>query len=816
MVKMYMKKVRKNNSSWSSKEVEALFQSKFIHHLPNSEIATLLNKSFESVKSKIQRDRKIFLCKLKAWSKEHETATTATAPLFKKTVPESPIDEDEIVKDYAADLEEAVEKAKYDLAVKNDYRIYNDLLRKQASIEIISDKFSDAVQALPPVNIKSMAEYKVPKLVGNKSEDAVLLIGDVHVGDFVTAEESFGLGNFNIEVFKARMRRLRDKVCEVTGLHRQLYNVDKLHVMCLGDLVQGMNAAGQWSPVYIEQDVLTQVFECMEEFNSFLAVASNFFKEVNFYGVFGNHGKCLSKETKALTPDGYKHYTELKVGDLIGTINTSNHRFEFQPIKQIHVFYEEEIYVHERKSLLMEVTSDHDILVKTRKGGNLIKHKYKDLPKFNRIPISTKSQKQEYSISDEELFLLGLIMADGRYLPNSNTIKIYQSKMKNVNIIRNLLRNMEINFSESSRQRKTDNILGVKIKSQLKECSFTLKSSALIKNIRRLLPVKESIQPWMYDLSDRQVSVLLDGIVFGDGTIRKAVTNVKGRNRSGGRDAVWGKKEFLEQLVGLLISHNIPCSLNEHKRKIAKTNNYYIQLRQSEKFYINKNNINKKEYNDYVWCVTTENGTIAVMSKNGDPFFTGNCAPKGVEKHFVNWDYVMYKFIEKSMINYKNINFNLNKSWMQMATVQNKKFLLIHGDDIKSWGGLPFYGLQRAEGRYRSLLEQFKTPNEAYAICKPYWDKCQKNPDDAGAALELIQNIMLYSKSFDYLVAGHYHIPATIPTGAGGKIILNGAFVGGDMYSLKNLQSAFPPVQKFFGVNKKGVTWQYDLELERE
>jgi predicted phosphodiesterase len=194
----------------------------------------------------------------------------------------------------------------------------------------------------------------------------------------------------------------------------------------------------------------------------------------------------------------------------------------------------------------------------------------------------------------------------------------------------------------------------------------------------------------------------------------------------------------------------------------------------------------------------------------------GRASLRGVEKDFVNWDYVMYKFLEAKAQNYKNVEFHVGKSWMQIAQVQNTKFLLVHGDDIKGTMGIPFYGIQRAEGRYRSLLEQFKTKNEAYTICKPYIEKVNKNPESIDAAFELIQAVMIYTKSFDNLVLGHIHNAASWHTNAGGKVIVNGAFYGGDVHSIKQLQSANPPVQKFFGVNSKGLTWQYDLELDRK
>lgn len=389
-------------------------------------------------------------------------------------------------KSHRKKLDEAIDKTKAELTIKNDYRIYNEMLRQQATVEIITQKLADAVSSLPPLDLKKNSLSKTQagskKTEKNSEEEAILLIGDIHCGNFVSKEETSGIGEYNLDMFKTRMDVLTDSVCEITNLHRKLYSIKKLNIFCLGDLVQGMNAVGAWSPAYINQDILTQVFLCIDKMTEMLVDYSQHFEEVNFCGVYGNHGR---------------------------------------------------------------------------------------------------------------------------------------------------------------------------------------------------------------------------------------------------------------------LGH------------------------------------------------------------------------KGVEKEFVNWDYIMYVFLKMRLQNYPNIKFIFDKSWMQIVNVQNKKFMLVHGDDITFYNSIPFYGIQRMEGSYRSLLEHFKSPQEAYQICKPHLEKLIKNPNDMGSAIELIQSVMLYTNSFQYLVLGHIHQASNFPTNAGGNIIINGAFFGGDVYSIKHIRSATVPVQKFFGVNKKGITWQYDLELSR-
>ena len=67
----------------------------------------------------------------------------------------------------------------------------------------------------------------------------------------------------------------------------------------------------------------------------------------------------------------------------------------------------------------------------------------------------------------------------------------------------------------------------------------------------------------------------------------------------------------------------------------------------------------------------------------------------------------------------------------------------------------------------------------------------------------------------EYTLAGHFHNSGEWETNHG-RVILNGAFTGGDMYSLKSLQLKSRPCQRVFGIHdKRGITWSYNLHLDK-
>ena len=85
----------------------------------------------------------------------------------------------------------------------------------------------------------------------------------------------------------------------------------------------------------------------------------------------------------------------------------------------------------------------------------------------------------------------------------------------------------------------------------------------------------------------------------------------------------------------------------------------------------------------------------------------GRIGQKGENLHYVSWDYIVYKWMESELKNYPSITWQISKSWWQIDSIYGYNFLMFHGDDIKSWQGIPYYGIDRAAKNYHELLELF-------------------------------------------------------------------------------------------------------------
>ena len=149
-------------------------------------------------------------------------------------------------------------------------------------------------------------------------------------------------------------------------------------------------------------------------------------------------------------------------------------------------------------------------------------------------------------------------------------------------------------------------------------------------------------------------------------------------------------------------------------------------------------------------------------------------AQKGIEKDTANWDALTYKFIEQTFDKNPRVHFNVPDTWWVQVEVKSHKFLLVHGDDIK--GRSSIRGLERFMEKWATIINS--VPN--------------------------------------YTLAGHFHSSAELTTPQG-RVFVNGAFLGPDVYSLKTIHASARPEQKMFGIhNKRGVTWVYNIDLSED
>jgi len=145
-----------------------------------------------------------------------------------------------------------------------------------------------------------------------------------------------------------------------------------------------------------------------------------------------------------------------------------------------------------------------------------------------------------------------------------------------------------------------------------------------------------------------------------------------------------------------------------------------------------------------------------------------------------NWDYLVAKWAAsrcKNLIDAKKLIVQIPDSYSHVVNVNQYRFFLNHGDDLKSNLGTPYYSLDRTTRNIQSI-----------------------------AAVK--------NQKFDYFLFGHWHrkAQAQITTG---EWIINGSFRATDEFIFHSMGGYAEPKQKIFGIHPAyGKTWELSVNLK--
>jgi Ni,Fe-hydrogenase maturation factor len=138
--------------------------------------------------------------------------------------------------------------------------------------------------------------------------------------------------------------------------------------------------------------------------------------------------------------------------------------------------------------------------------------------------------------------------------------------------------------------------------------------------------------------------------------------------------------------------------------------------------------------------------------------------PQAKQKSQNSMSYIVHQMANQATKECTNVTWNIAEGMTLLAEVNNFRFLLEHGDTIKSQMGIPYYGFQRLVGRESAR---------------------RMNTD----------------KGFHYLSIGHFHVPAIIE----GRTIVNGSLSGTSEFDHSCGRHANPCQVAFLVHGKHGV-----------
>jgi hypothetical protein len=142
-----------------------------------------------------------------------------------------------------------------------------------------------------------------------------------------------------------------------------------------------------------------------------------------------------------------------------------------------------------------------------------------------------------------------------------------------------------------------------------------------------------------------------------------------------------------------------------------------------------------------------------------------------------NWDTAVGLFAKTALRDCPNVTFEIPNSYAVSYEVEGTTVLQSHGHDIKSWSGIPWYGISRFLGNYNGMEAARGGRIGAYLF-------------------------------------GHFHSQTNI-TYAGGEAFVNGSLIGGTEWTVGTLGKADRPCQMMLAFHPEhGVTHRWPIYAE--
>lgn len=180
--------------------------------------------------------------------------------------------------------------------------------------------------------------------------------------------------------------------------------------------------------------------------------------------------------------------------------------------------------------------------------------------------------------------------------------------------------------------------------------------------------------------------------------------------------------------------------------------------------------------------------TNALMIRDLAPYFKeikvlnlpGNHGRRSIKKDYDNpwdnWDYLCSEVAQLHCRHLGNVEFKIPDCFSVNYNINGWGFNIQHGDDIKSWNGIPWYGIERKTRRMVAL-----------------------------------QNSM--GEQVHYFVMGHFHSLSSMAD-LRGETLINGAWVGTSAYSYESFSGYREPMQLIHGVHPEyGISWRLPIKL---
>lgn len=324
-------------------------------------------------------------------------------------------------------------------------------------------------------------------------------------------------------------------------------------------------------------------------------------KRPYWVGFEGNH-ECFQGHTEIYTQEkGWCYAEEVCVGDTVLTLSG------WETVTNTHKLWHEGPMVgYEARSGVFSVTPSHRVYYYGSSGKLHVK-RAKDTPKSLDLPVSTQGHGEGVDLTKDQLEFNAVAMTDSFH--KEGKVVFYQSGEK-AGRIEQIIKSCGVPYRKVERNRSTSHICGKELKSIKTSYEFHMDRPEWC------VASNKSIPFWVNFLTEEQFEVLLDVLVFCDGSVPTKAKNSR---------VFYGQLHICEGLQLAAQLHGYRATVSEYRK-----GQYRVNLTKSSKLRVARKEL--KEIKDWVYCITVPSGNFFAR-QGGFSCFTGNCRIKTAIKH---------------------------------------------------------------------------------------------------------------------------------------------------------------------------------------
>ena len=315
----------------------------------------------------------------------------------------------------------------------------------------------------------------------------------------------------------------------------------------------------------------------------------------------GNH-ECLTPDAEVLTYNGFKKIEDVTTEDLVASMCGKYGLQWDKPKALIRKYYTGNIVKFNSRSFSFSGTENHRMYYETS-GGYIREKLAKDLTNNFKVITALNSENFCEKLSDEMVKLSAWLCTDSHFPQRGNPI-LYQRE-SNAHKIRELLRVLNIEYTEKKRERNITQICGKQLK---KPCEagieFHLRYNPTSVTNNKTLP------SFVRRLSEKQWEVFLETIIDADGSIPTKAVDSR---------VFYGAKEMCDSVQLEASLHGWTASLTEYRNNHWRVNLVKRNTRKQE--VVTKT---VENYEGMVYCLEMPLENFVIRQGN-KVHVTGNC-----------------------------------------------------------------------------------------------------------------------------------------------------------------------------------------------